>query len=148
MKEQEYSDYVRGETGKSLDPLSLTPAEQQARNDYERSTALIVSVGRRLDAAESQHGAHAGAGKALPAALRPTGAASKGLSSYYARLYSVFGNNSDANRQLADVKGSVIALRRTIAKMPHTVALSIPSPARTAIASLSLPDPPPQPANI
>ena len=45
LKDQEYADYVRGETDKSLNPLSLTPAEQQARDDYEKSTAKIVSLG-------------------------------------------------------------------------------------------------------
>lgn len=123
MKEQEYSDYVRGETGKSLDPLSLTPAEQQARNDYERSTAQIVSVGEQWMQLNRNKARTPEQEKLYQQLSDQLGAASKGLSDYYARLYSVFGNNSDANHQLADVKGSVSALRRTIAKMPHTVAL-------------------------
>jgi len=49
--------------------------------------------------------------------------ASKGLNAYYARLYVLFGNNNEANKQVADVKGDVSLLKQTIAKMPRTVAL-------------------------
>src|SRR5208283_1139881 len=45
LKQQEYSDYVRGDPTKTLSPLTLTPAEQQARQDYQKSTAQIISLG-------------------------------------------------------------------------------------------------------
>ncbi len=123
MKEQEYSDYVRGETGKSLDPLSITPAEQQARNDYEKSTAQIVSVGEQWMQLKRNKARTPEEDKLYQQLSDQIEVASKGLNDYYTRLYSVFGNSGDANHQLADVKGSVSVLRQTIARMPHTIAL-------------------------
>jgi CHAT domain-containing protein/tetratricopeptide (TPR) repeat protein len=123
MKEQEYSDYLRGETVKSVDPLSLTPAEQQARNDYENSTTQIVSVGEQWMQLKRNKARTPEEDKLYQQLSDQIEVASKGLNDYYARLFSVFGNAVDANHQLADVKGSVSALRQTIARMPHTIAL-------------------------
>ena len=47
LKAQEYSDYMRGETADTLSPLTLTPAEKQAEDDYQRSTAHLVSLGEQ-----------------------------------------------------------------------------------------------------
>lgn len=124
MKEEEYSDYVRGEAGKNLDPLSLTPAEQQARDDYEKSTAQIVSIGEQWQQLKRNRARTPAQDKEYQQLSDQIDAASKGLNDYYARLYTVFGTNNDAaNTQVRDVKGSVSALRQTIARMPHTVAL-------------------------
>ena len=92
LKQQEYSDYVRGETANTLSPLTLTPAEKQEEKQYQQLSDQL-------------------------------NAASKGLNDYYDRLYVLFGKSSDANKQVADVKGDVSLLKQTIAKMPHTVAL-------------------------
>jgi CHAT domain-containing protein/tetratricopeptide (TPR) repeat protein len=124
MKEQEYSEFVRGETAKSLDPLSLTPAEQQARDDYEKSTAQIVAVGEQCLQLKRNKARTPEQDKEYQQLSDQLDAASKGLNNYFGRLFSTLGNNSEtANRQVETVKGSVSALRQIIARMPHTVAL-------------------------
>lgn len=123
LKVQEYSDYVRGDPANTLSPLTLTPAEQQAEQDYQKSTTQLVSLGAqwaelkkiatRTPEQEQQY-------QQLSDQLD---AASKGLTAYYHRLYDLFGKNSDANRQRAAVKGNVSALEDLVADMPGTVAL-------------------------
>jgi tetratricopeptide (TPR) repeat protein len=118
LKEQEYSDYVRGDPANTLSPLTLTPAEQQAEQDYQKSTTQLVSLGAqwaelnkiatRTPQQEQQY-------QQLTAQLD---AASKGLTAYYHRLYDLFGKNSDANRQRAAVKGNVSALEDLVADTP------------------------------
>jgi CHAT domain-containing protein len=56
----------------------------------------------------------------ISAALTQAG---QGLNDYYGRLYTLFGKNSDANKQVADVQGDAALLRQQITRMPHTVAL-------------------------
>jgi CHAT domain-containing protein len=123
LKQQEYSDYVRGETGGAPAPLALTPAEEQAEEQYEQSTAQLVSLGEQFaqlkktaSRTPEQEKLYAQIGDQLDSA-------SKGLNDYYARLYVLLGNDSGANRQVADMKGDVSALKQAIAKIPHTVAL-------------------------
>jgi CHAT domain-containing protein/uncharacterized protein HemY len=121
LKQQEYSDYVRGDTN-LMGPLSLTPAEQQAEEDYQKSTAQLVSLGdqwsqlRKLPARTPEQE------KQLQQLSDALSQANQGLNDYYARLYKLFGD-SDANKQVADVKGQAMLLRQQIARMPHTVAL-------------------------
>ena len=123
LKDQEYADYVRGEADKNLSPLSLTPAEQQARDDYEKSTAQIVSLGeewmrlKRLPSRTPEQESR------YQQARDKLNDASRGLNDFYARLYTTFSNSSEANKELADVKGNVSQLKQFIAKEPHTVAL-------------------------
>ncbi len=123
LKEQEYSDYVRGETGSTLSPLALTPAEQQAEEDYQKSTAQIVSLGEQWAQLKKVPSRTAEQEKQYQQISEHLGAASKGLNDYYARLYVLFGKDSEANKQVADVKGDVSVLKQTIAKMPRTMAL-------------------------
>jgi CHAT domain-containing protein/Tfp pilus assembly protein PilF len=123
LKQQEYSDYTRGEIAKTGSPLTLTPAEDQAQQDYQKSTVQLVSIGEqwsqlkkiasRTSEQESQY-------QQLSAQLD---AASKDLNDYYSRLYVLFGKNSSANNQVEDVTGNVSSLRQQIGKMPDTVAL-------------------------
>ncbi|HEY1579317.1 MAG TPA: tetratricopeptide repeat protein [Terracidiphilus sp.] len=123
LKDQEYADYVRGEADKSLSPLSLTPAEQQARDDYDKSTAQIVSLGEewmRLKRLPSRTPEQDSRYQQLSERLND---ASRGLNDFYARLYTTFSGASEANKELADIKGSVSQLKQFIAKEPHTVAL-------------------------
>ena len=123
LKDQEYADYTRGGADKSLSLLSLTPGEQQAREDYEKSTAQIVSLGeewmqlKRNAARTSEQEAR------YQQVSDQLNAASKGLNDFYARLYTAFGNTADANKDVADIKGSVSALKQLIAREPHTVGL-------------------------
>lgn len=123
LKQQEYSDYVRGETVNALSPLTLTPAEKKAEQDYQASTKQLVSLGEqwlglkkikeRTPGEEQQY-------QQLDAALNKAG---QGLNDYYARLYTLFGSNSDANKQITDVQGDTAILQHEIAAMPRTVAL-------------------------
>jgi CHAT domain-containing protein/Tfp pilus assembly protein PilF len=123
LKQQEYSNYVRGEKADAGSLITLTPAEQQAQQDYQKSTGQLVALGeewaqlKKIPARTPDQDARY---QQLSAQLD---SASKGLNDYYARLYVLFGKNSDANKQIADVKGNVSLLKQTIAKAPHTVAL-------------------------
>ena len=122
-KEQEYSDYVRGETANTLSPLTLTPAERHAEEDYQKSTAQLVALGEQWSALKKISSRTPEQEKQYQQLSDQLDAASKGLNDYYARLYVLFGKDSAANKQVADVKGDVSLLKQTIAKMPHTVAL-------------------------
>ena len=123
LKEQEYSDYVRGPTANSLSPLALTPAEKQAEEDYQKSTALLVSLGEQWAQLKKISSRTPEQEKQYQYLSDQLDAASKALNDYYGRLYVLFGKNSEANKQLADVKGDVSLLEDQIAEMPHTVAL-------------------------
>ncbi len=123
LKQQEYSDYVRGEAAGTLSPLTLTPAEKQAEEDYQRSSAELVSLGEQWTELKKISSRTPEQEKRFQDLSEQLDQASKGLNDYYARLYVLFGKNTEANKQVADVKGDVAALKQTIAKMPKTVAL-------------------------
>lgn len=123
LKHQEYSDYVRGESVDPASPLSLTPAERQAEEDYQASTAQLVSLGERWSQLKKISTRTPDEEKQYQQLSDELTKASQGLNDYYSRLYTLFGQNSDANKQVADVKGDVSLLKQTIAKMPNTVAL-------------------------
>ena len=123
LKQQEYSDYTRGEAANTMNPLALTPAEQQAEEDYQKSTEQIVALGnewaelRKISQRTPEQEARY---KQLSDQIE---AANEGLSEYYKRLYTLFGANSNANKQVADVSGRVNELNQALTRMPHTVAL-------------------------
>jgi len=123
LKEQEYSDYVRGEAQNTLQPLTLTPAEQQAQLDYEKSTAHIVAIGEQWAELRRNNARTPDQEKTFQQLSDQLDAASKGLNDYYARLYVDFGSGSAANQKVEDVKGDVSTLRQAIARSPGTVAL-------------------------
>jgi CHAT domain-containing protein/tetratricopeptide (TPR) repeat protein len=123
LKDQEYSDYVRGETANILQPLTLTPAEQQAKDEYLKSTAQIVAIGEQWAQLRRNSARTAEQEKTFQQLSDQLDAASKGLSEYYAQLYVTFGSNNAANQQVADIKGNVSLLKQTIAKSPGAVAL-------------------------
>jgi len=123
LKEQEYQDYVRGEAANMLSPLTLTPAETQAEEDYQKSSAQIVAMGAQWAALKKIETRTAEQEKQLQQLSDQLDAASKGLNDYYDRLFVLMGKNSEANKQVADVKGDVSALEDQIADTPRTVAL-------------------------
>ena len=123
LKQQEYSDYVRGESVDPASPLSLTPAERQAEEDYQASTAQLVALGEQWSQLKKISTRTPDQEKQYQQLSNQLTKASQGLNNYYSRLYTLFGQNSDANKQVADVKGDVSLLKQTIAKMPNTVAL-------------------------
>jgi CHAT domain-containing protein/Tfp pilus assembly protein PilF len=123
LKDQEYSDYVRGDTANTLSPLTLTPAELQAEEDYQKSTTQLVSLGEQWAELKKLTSRTAEQEKQYQQLSDQLDAASNGLNDYYARLYVLFGKNSDTNKQMADVKGDVSLLEDQVAETPHTVAL-------------------------
>jgi CHAT domain-containing protein/predicted negative regulator of RcsB-dependent stress response len=123
LKQQEYSDYVRGAETGALSPLTLTAAEQKAQQDYDRSTGQLVAAGQRWSELKNQSARTPEQEEQLKKLSDQLDAASKALNDYYGRLYVLFGKDSAANKQVADVKGDVSALEDQISESPHTVAL-------------------------
>jgi CHAT domain-containing protein len=123
LKQQEYSDYVRGGAGDTLSPLTLTPAEERAEADYQKSTAQLVSLGEQWARLKKIATRTPEEEKQFRDLSNQLDAASKGLDAFYARLYVLFGKDSAANKQVADVKGDVSALEHQIAETSHTAAL-------------------------
>ncbi|MGD0733630.1 MAG: tetratricopeptide repeat protein [Terracidiphilus sp.] len=123
IKQQEYRDYVRGATGDAMSPLALTPAEQQAEEEYQQSTAQLVSLGEQWTQLRQLSQRTPEQEKTFQDLSARLDSASKGLNDYYARLYVLFGKNNEANKQLADVKGTVSELEEQIGETPHTAAL-------------------------
>lgn len=123
LKDQEYADYVRGGTDKELNPVSLTPAEEQARKDYEAATAQIVSLGEEWSALKRNTVRTDEEEKRYKELSDKMDAASGRLNDFYTRLYTTFGNGGGTNDRIEDVKGRVGALKRMLAKEPRVVAL-------------------------
>ena len=123
LKQQEYTDYVRGDAPNTSSPLALTPAEQQAADDYRKSTEQIIAVGEQWAALKKITNRSPEQEQQYQQLSAQLDASSKSLNDYYGRLYTLFGDSAEANKQVADVKGDVSLLRQAIAKMPHTVAL-------------------------
>jgi CHAT domain-containing protein/Tfp pilus assembly protein PilF len=123
LKNQEYSDYIRGGATDTLSPLTLTSAEKQADGDYQKATAALVSEGDQWAQLRKNTDRTPEQEKQFQQLSDQLKQASKGLDTFYARLYELFGKNNSANNQVREVKGPVSDLKRIIAKMPHTVAL-------------------------
>jgi CHAT domain-containing protein len=122
LKDQEYSEYVRAITAKTASP-SLTPAERQGADDYQQATAQIVSLGDQWSQLQKIGSRTTEQERQFQQLSNQLSRASQGLSSYYTQLYELFGKNSSANRQVAEVKGSAALLKEQIANTPHSVAL-------------------------
>jgi CHAT domain-containing protein/Tfp pilus assembly protein PilF len=123
LKQQEYSDYVRGAETDALSPLTLTPAEQKAEEDYEKSTGQLVAAGQRKAELKSMSTLTTEQDAELKKLTDQLNAADKALDGYYSRLYVLLGKGDTANLQLRDVKGNVSSLSNAIYESPHTVAL-------------------------
>jgi CHAT domain-containing protein/tetratricopeptide (TPR) repeat protein len=123
LKQQEYSDYVRGAATDALGPLTFTSAEQKAEQDYEKSTGQLVAAGEQWAELKNISARTAEQEKQFRQLSDQLNTANKALDDYYARLYVLFGKDSAANKQVADVKGNVGALEEQIAESPRTVAL-------------------------
>ena len=123
LKAQEYSEYVRGGAGDPLSALSLTPAEQGAEEEYQRSTGRVVEDGRRWSQLKQNRARTAEEDKEFAQLSDSLGKASQQMNEYYARLYKLFSGDGSANRQVASVTDETALLKQQIARMPHTVAL-------------------------
>ncbi len=124
LKQQEYSEYVRGAGTDSLSPLSLTPSELKAQQDYDKSTAQLVAAGEQWAELKNLTTRTPAQEQQLKELSDRVNAANQALDDYYGRLYTLFGKDSTAaNDRLKNVKGNVSALQDQIAESPHTVAL-------------------------
>ncbi len=123
LKQQEYSDYVRGAATDTLSPLTLTAAEQRAEQDYEKSTGQLVAAGEEWAELKNMSARTPEQERQFQQLSGQLNAANKALDDYYARLYVLFGKDSAANKQVADVKGDVSDLEGQLEESPHTVAL-------------------------
>jgi CHAT domain-containing protein/Tfp pilus assembly protein PilF len=123
VKQQEYSDFVRGEATDTLSPLTLTPAEREAEEEYKKSTAALVSMGEQWAQLKKNTSRTPEQDKQLEELSAQLSKAGTGLDDFYSRLYVLFGKTNSANDQVGDVKGNVSSLKQILAKMPHTVAL-------------------------
>ena len=123
LKQQEYSDYVRGAAADTLSPLTLTPAEKQAEEDYQKSTAELVSLGEHWEELNKIDPRNTDQEQQFQKLTDTIKQADKGLSDYYGRLYTLFGENAEAKNKVEDIKGKVSQLENQIAKSPRTVAL-------------------------
>ena len=123
LKDQEYKDYVRGEADEALGSLSLTPAERSAEEDYQKSTAEVVEQGRRWSELKQKSARTPDEEKEFQQLSDSLGKASRMMHEYFARIYKLFSEGGDANRQLANITDEAASLKEQIARMPHTVAL-------------------------
>jgi CHAT domain-containing protein/Tfp pilus assembly protein PilF len=122
LKQEEYTEYLRGEATDPMTPLSLSVAEQKAEEDYQQSTAQLERTQQQwaeLNALPSRTPEQNAQLEKLSESLK---ASSNGLNQYFERLYKLF-DTSTANDRLAAVKGNTAALDEVIGEMPLTVAL-------------------------
>ncbi|MGB6611819.1 MAG: CHAT domain-containing tetratricopeptide repeat protein [Acidobacteriaceae bacterium] len=123
LKQQEYTEYVRGASNDGAGAVSLTPAEEQAQADYEKATAQLVSVSDQWSQLKKLAARTPDQQQQYQQLSDALAKANQALNDYYARLYKLFGQGSEANKQVADVKGDAATLRDQIAHTPHAVAL-------------------------
>lgn len=127
LKRQEYSDYTRGAAAETLSPLTLSPAEQEAEDEYQKDTAQIVSMGQEFDDLKKKNPRSPEDEANYQQLKEKIDNAAKelnGENGYYDRLFVVLGGkNNDAKNQVDAISKNVDKLKREIAKSPHTVAL-------------------------
>jgi CHAT domain-containing protein/Tfp pilus assembly protein PilF len=123
LKQQEYTEYVRGVSSDAASVVSLTPAEEQAQADYEKATAQLVSVSQQWEHLKKTSPRTPDQDQQYQQLSVALAKANQALNDYYTRLYKLFGQGSEANKQVADVKGDAATLRGQVARTPRTVAL-------------------------
>lgn len=123
LKEQEYSEFVRGEIHDKLGMLALTPAEKQANEEYARTTSELVALGRQWSELKKIKARTPEQEQQYQKLSEQIDHANKGFSDYLGRLYVVFGKSATANKEVAEISGESKSLQLSIAKMPNTVAL-------------------------
>jgi CHAT domain-containing protein/Tfp pilus assembly protein PilF len=123
LKEQEYTEFVRGENRDTLGKLALTPAEKQANEEYARSTSQLVALGRQWAELKKIKQRTPEQEQQYRQLSEQIDHANKSFSDYLGRLYEVFGKSATANKQVAEISGESKSLQQSIAKLPNTVAL-------------------------
>jgi CHAT domain-containing protein/Flp pilus assembly protein TadD len=131
LKTQEYSDYILSPTpNPSPSDVSAVATiqefnkkETQANEDFRKTTENLASLGEQWDMLRKiatrtpeQENQYQDLSGQLTEANRQ-------MSSYYSRMYTLFGKNEAANNEVAEVKGNVENLQQLIKQMPHTVGL-------------------------
>ena len=122
LKQEEYTEYVRGEAADPLSPLSLSPAEAKAEQDYQQSTARMEATEQRWEALNAIAARTPDQQAEFQKLSDDLQTSSKGLNQYFERLYKLF-DSGEANDKLAAVKGNTAALDEIIGEMPNTIAL-------------------------
>lgn len=129
LKEQEYADYAHGgrpspANSQPIQPPALTATESQAEQDYRNSTQQLVTLGEQLENLKKLPARTTEQERQFRQISEQLSQASQQMNDgYYARLYTRFGKNSSANKEVAEVKGNAALLRQQLAQMPQTVAL-------------------------
>jgi len=123
LKQQEYKDFVRGESNPSTDALSLTLAEQNAEQDYEKSTTQVIALSEKWEQLKKVSSRTAEQEQLFQQLSAELTNANQAMNDYYKHLYALFGQGGEANKQVAEVKGNASALRDQVSRMPHMVAL-------------------------
>ena len=103
-------------------PPALT-TESQAEQDYQTSTKQIVTPGEQWENLRKLPARTADQERQFKQISDQLSQASLQINGYYTRMYTLFGRNSSANKEVADVKENAALLRQLLAHMPHTVAL-------------------------
>jgi CHAT domain-containing protein/tetratricopeptide (TPR) repeat protein len=133
LKQQEYSDFTRGAKPVSR-PLaataapapeapSMTASETRAQQDLQKSSVSLVALGAQWDALSKITSRTPEQERQFQQASAGLTRASQVMNAFFVHFYDLFGKDSAANREVADVKGDATRLKRQIAQMPHTVAL-------------------------
>ena len=122
LKEEEYKDYVRGGETDVLKPLTLTPDEQKAEQDYQQSTTELVRVEQRWTELKGMAQRTPEQESELQSLQAQVKSANTGLNAYYGRLYNLFGSGN-GNNLLKTIKDNSVLLNQAVAGSPHTVAL-------------------------
>ena len=94
LKQEEYQEYVRGDTTDQLSPLSLTPSEQKAEDAYQRSTTQIIATEQRWTELKKTSPRGPKQESEFQELSSQLNTASLGLNEYYGRLYELFGSGT------------------------------------------------------
>ncbi len=123
LKEHEYSDYSGGSASDEFTTLTGTPAEKQANEQYQKLIAQFASLDDQWTTLQRIISRTPEQEKQYQLTTDQLEQAKKGLSDYFAHLDVLFGANSEASKQTADVGGEVGQLQQTIAKLSNTVGI-------------------------
>lgn len=123
LKQQEYTDFIRGDPGKSLGPLSLTPAEQQAERDYQTSTAKLLADSELWNQLKENKARTPEEDRKFQQLTQELSNARESLQAFYLRLHKLFAATGGPDQSLAAVTGDVSFLKGQIASTSHAVGL-------------------------
>lgn len=129
LKDQEYSDYVRGlrpvssPVNGTESPVQLNRTESEAEQNLQKPTEQLIALGVQWENLRKISARTPDQEKQYQEISDKLSQGSQQINAYYDKIYAMFGNNSDANREVAEVKGSVSLLQKQISQMPHAVAL-------------------------